>query len=184
MEAILVHILVVFKEYGSAKMIIYLHNKINKIVPIHGLCMNDDGTLSISYIHIPSEEQANQVASIIDNLELERTRAVKLEELDLRWLSSVANGWTSPDGWRFGIDTQDVALLTGAFMLAKEAATINPTGTVPIIDLDGVAHQLTLTEMTSLMLQYGQYRSGLSSEYATKRALVEELDTAEEIEAI
>ena len=38
-------------------MLIVLHEKINSIVPIHGISDNGDGSFRVDYIEEPTEEQ-------------------------------------------------------------------------------------------------------------------------------
>jgi hypothetical protein len=56
--------------------------------------------------------------------------------------------------------------------LAKEAAMLE-LPLPQIVDAAGVAHTLTMQELTGLMLAYGQYRAGLSAEYASRKAALE-----------
>jgi hypothetical protein len=81
-------------------------------------------------------------------------------------------GFTTNYGWRLGLTESDVTLLTGAFVLAKEAAMLE-LPLPQIVDAAGVAHTLTMQELTGLMLAYGQYRAGLSAEYASRKAALE-----------
>ena len=61
-----------------------------------------------------------------------------------------------------------VALLNGAYAIAKEVASLGSTDPVTILDTNGEPHSLTIAEMTPLMLAYGQARSEL------ERMLLEE----------
>jgi len=116
--------------------------------------------------------QINPVAEAMEISELEKAKLQKLQEIDNEWRQIIKTGWQTPAGWHLGLDIADVTLLSGAFMLAKEAAALGSAATTPIIDTAGVIHQLTLEEMTTLMLQYGQVRATLSAADATKRATV------------
>ena len=55
---------------------------------------------------------------------------------------------------------------------------------VSIIDLDGIAHTLSLQDLTVLMLQYGQARASLSNSYATIKQSINNSTTIEELNAI
>jgi hypothetical protein len=57
--------------------------------------------------------------------------------------------------------------------LAKEAAAAE-LPLPPVIDTDGVAHQLSISELTALMLAYGAHRAAISTEYAARKAAIEE----------
>lgn len=95
-----------------------------------------------------------------------------LNDLDVWFADQLAAGYVVPGyNFRLGLQQEDVTLLTGAFVLAKEAAAL--TGTIPpIVDMDGVPQNLTLEEFTLVMLGYGQYRANLSAEYATRKAAI------------
>ena len=75
-------------------------------------------------------------------------------------------------------------MLNGAFTLAKEATALGSTDPVVILDMDSVPHSLTLAEMTSLMLAYGQARTTLTTADAAKRKLVQDATTIEELSEI
>lgn len=171
-------------ELGSANMLTELHQKINNIVPINGLSTLDNGSIVINYINLPTPEQEALINQILNSLELDTAKFNKLVEIDNDWKLTVKNGWETPSGWKLGIDTQDVTLLTGLFILAKEAASLGMTDPVTIIDTDGQSHNLTLLELTNLMLQYGSARAILSTQYANRRNLVNQATTIEEIENI
>lgn len=94
-----------------------------------------------------------------------------LEAVDAWFTDQVAAGYTTPHGWKLGLAETDVTLLTGAFVLAKEAVILG-AAIPPIIDKDGVPHTLTIEELTNVMLGYGQYRAALSSEYNDRKAAV------------
>jgi hypothetical protein len=92
---------------------------------------------------------------------------------DAWFASQIAEGFTSADGIHLGLTPEDVTLLTGNFVLAKEAAALE-LGIPPVIGKDGVAHELDIEELTTLMLAYGQHRAALSAEYAQRKAAITE----------
>ena len=65
----------------------------------------------------------------------------------------------------------DVTLLTGNFVLAKEAAAMN-LPIPPVIDAVGGVHEMGIDDLTELMLLYGQARAALSVEYAARKAAI------------
>lgn len=93
------------------------------------------------------------------------------KEADLWYADQVRVGFTSTSGVRLGISTEDVALLTGNYVLAKEADAMS-LPLPPVIDADGEAHALSLPELTALMLEYGQHRASVSAEYAQRKAAI------------
>lgn len=162
-------------------LIILLHNLINKIVPIHGVADNGDGSYRVDYIDQPNAEQLQLVNSVLDSWPLEKAKLEKLETVDNEWQNTLNNGWTTPYGWKLGITTQDVALLNGNFTLAKEASNLGITDPVFVIDTDGESHEFNLQDLTMLMLQYGQARAMLSSQDAAKRKAIKNATTIEEL---
>lgn len=86
------------------------------------------------------------------------------------WLAGeLAKGFVSSDGIALGLTNEDVLLLTGNFVLAKEAAALDLP--IPaVIDTSGVAHELGIDDLTTLMLEYGQHRAKLSADYQIQLA--------------
>lgn len=158
-----------------------LHKSIANIVPIHGIADNGDNTYRVDYIDQPTPEQIDQVNSILESWPLEKAKLEKLELVDKEWSATLANGWTTPYGWKLGLDVQDVALLNGNFTLSKEAANLGITDPAFVIDTDGEAHEFNLQDLTMLMLQYGQARALLSSQDAEKRKAIKNAITIEEL---
>ena len=158
-----------------------LHNLINNIVSIHGVADNGDGTYRVDYINDPTQEQLDQVNSIIESWPLEKAKLEKLEEIDEEWQSILESGWETPYGWSLGIDISDVALLNGNFVLAKEAAGLGIAAPVFVVDKSGESHAFNLADLTGLMLQYGQARAALSSQDSAKRTAIKNCTTIEEL---
>lgn len=112
------------------------------------------------------------IVSIDPEKQAEIQRATDLANLEFWFKNVIADGWPTPDGWRLGLTEQDVSLLTGVFVLAKEADAAG-AALPPVIDKDGVPHTFSsLEEMTALMLAYGQARAELSAEYASRKAAI------------
>lgn len=72
-------------------------------------------------------------------------------------------GWETPLGWRLGWQPDDVALLTGLYVLAQRAAELGVEQPVNVIDMDGVAHTMPFAEYEAIMLAYGAARASLSA---------------------
>lgn len=107
----------------------------------------------------------------IKKAEIDRAKAI---EAVTDWFDGqVAEGWTTPGGFKLGLATTDVTLLTGNYVLAKEAAALG--GDIPpVVDMNGVPHPIEdIEELTELMLGYGSYRAQLSAEYATRMAAID-----------
>lgn len=90
------------------------------------------------------------------------------QDVESWFASRLAEGYEVPGlGFRLGLKQEDVTLLTGAFVLAKEAAAIG-VPVPPIIDAEGRPHTLTIEQLTAVMLGYGHHRASLSAEYASR----------------
>jgi hypothetical protein len=127
---------------------------------------------SIDYQRAWTLDFEDPASSIVVDAELVATidRESALADLE-DWFREVTEpGFATADGWRLGMSQQDVVLLTGYYVLAKEAAALG--GDIPpIIDKDGVPHPIAeIEELTAIMLAYGQRRAEISAEYAAKRA--------------
>lgn len=161
-----------------------LHVAINAIAPIDGLAIDNGEIIDIGYLEAITDEQETQIAAVLADWPLMRAKNDKLREIDADWQATVATGWPTPYGWKLGIATQDVTLLMGAFILAKEASAMGLPDTVAIIDTDGATHSLALAELTQLMLMYGQARSELSGIDAARREAVKPAISVEAVQAI
>jgi hypothetical protein len=121
------------------------------------LSVAEDGTASVV-------EDPARVAEI--------ERQEQLAALDDWFHEVTAPGFETEGGWRLGMTQQDAALLTGHFLLAKEAAALNMP-IPPVIDNAGVPHDIESVEaLTAVMLAYGQHRASISAEYAAKKAAI------------
>ena len=67
-------------------------------------------------------------------------------------------GFETPEGWRLGWTADDVALLTGMYVLATRAQQLGINQPVILIDMDGQPHQMTFAEFDLLILSYGAAR--------------------------
>ena len=93
-----------------------------------------------------------------------------LKAADEWFEEKIEEGFTSETaGITLGLTESDVTLLTGNFVLAKEADELE-LDLPPIISSDGTVKQMTMPELSALMLEYGSYRATLSAQYAQKRS--------------
>jgi len=76
------------------------------------------------------------------------------------WLEA---GYETPGGWRLAWQPDDVALLTGLYVLAARANQLGVTQPVVVTDMAGERHTLTFAEFESLMLAYGAARAAASA---------------------
>jgi hypothetical protein len=72
-------------------------------------------------------------------------------------------GFDTGLGWLLGWQPDDVALLTGLYVLASRAAELGVTQPVIVTDMAGVTHQMTFAEFEQIMLAYGAARAALSA---------------------
>jgi len=76
------------------------------------------------------------------------------------WLEA---GYETSDGWRLGWQADDVALLTGLYVLAARANQLGVTQPCVVTDKAGQRHTLTFAEFEALMLAYGAARAAASA---------------------
>lgn len=166
-------------------MLNLLYSKINKVVPIIGLQTDNNGFI-VEYEQPASitNEQLAIVNNIIQGWPIELAKISKMKQLDLWWELVIKNGFQTSYGWKLGLKIEDVTLLTGAFLLAKEAMNLGLSQESMVMDTEGVSHMMTIGELTTLMLQYGQYRSHLSLNYSDKKIQIENCTSIEQIEKI
>ena len=129
-------------------------------------------------------QTVDPVSEIMYISELDQAKLDKLTEIDEDWKVILNTGFETPEGWSLGITTDDVALLNGAYSLAKEAAALGSTDPVTILDTNGEPHSLSVAEMTPIMLAYGAARASLSGADAARRKLVKDATTVEELAEI
>jgi hypothetical protein len=76
------------------------------------------------------------------------------------WLEA---GYATSEGWRLGWQADDVALLTGLYVLAARANQLGVTQPCVVTDMAGQRHTLTFAAFESLMLAYGAARAAASA---------------------
>lgn len=113
---------------------------------------------------------------------LSQAKARKLLQIQNEWDARLKQGYDSGRG-TLGFTAEDVALLSGAFALAKEADAVGLA--IPsLVTLENTLITFqNIQEMTALMLSYGASRSHISVEFASRRKAVQNATTIEEVEA-
>jgi len=157
--------------------------QIQSIFPIIAI-REDNNKLYVEYDGKPSEFQLDQITNLLLTWPIKKMQYLKTKEIENNWKNKIKEGLTTSYGWNLGIDVQDVALLNGAFTLAKEISNLGLNNNVSIIDTNGISHELNINELTQLMLDYGQQRSQLSNIYATKLSQVKNASSIEELESL
>ena len=72
-------------------------------------------------------------------------------------------GYDTGLGWRLAWQPDDVALLTGLYVLAQRAAELGVNQPVSVVDMAGVTHSLSFAEFEVIMLAYGAARAALTA---------------------
>jgi hypothetical protein len=67
-------------------------------------------------------------------------------------------GYDTGLGWRIGWQADDVALLTGMYVLSQRASQLGSEQPVVVFDMNGVPHAMTFAEFDTLILAYGAAR--------------------------
>jgi len=113
---------------------------------------------------------------------LSQAKARKLLQIQNEWDARLKQGYDSGRG-TLGFTAEDVALLSGAFALAKEADAVGLA--IPsLVTLENTLITFqNIQEMTALMLSYGASRSHISVQFASRRKAVQDATTIEEVEA-
>ena len=93
------------------------------------------------------------------------------EDLDLLFPpppepSWIDTGYDTGLGWRIGWKPDDVAMLTGMYVLGQRAATLGSEQPVVVFDMLGQPHAMTFAEFDSLILSYGAARVQAAMEAA------------------
>lgn len=167
-------------------MLSILHEKINNIAEIISIEQISENNFFIEYVNPNSitESQLTQINNIIATWNIELLKIEKIKLLDEKWNTHLKNGFLTQYGWKLGLENNDVTLLTGAFLLAKEAYSLGLGNEAIIIDAAGVSHSIPLNDLTLIMLAYGQYRTTLSSEYSETKNQIEQAQSIEELNNI
>lgn len=152
----------------------------------------DDGSSKTNVYKVKATDtlatRLEEIANLLLNFKptattLEAAKFLKLSQIQNAWNQQLKTGWNSGQG-RLGLTAEDVALISGAYSLAKEASVLGlPLPSLVTLE-NTVIEFASLGDMTQMMLMYGAARSQLSIQYAAKRKAVEEALTIEEVEAV
>ena len=113
---------------------------------------------------------------------LSQAKSRKLLQIQNEWDARLKQGYDSGRG-TLGFTAEDVALLSGAFALAKEADAVGLAMPSLVTLEDTLVTFQNIQEMTALMLSYGASRSHISVQFASRRRAVQNATTIEEVEA-
>ena len=75
-------------------------------------------------------------------------------------------GYDTGLGWRMGWTADDVALLTGMYVLGQRAAALGIDQPVVVFDMAGQPHAMTFAQFDALILAYGAARVQAAMEAA------------------
>lgn len=118
-----------------------------------------------------STDKEAAVSSIVSAWPAEQARLDAAQSVEDWFRGQLAAGYQTTHGWRLGMEPNDVTLLTGHFVLAKEASTLG-LPVPPLVDATGVPRHLSMQQLTEVMLGYGSHRAALSEEYAARMAAI------------
>lgn len=164
-------------------MINKLHELIEKVCPIDGVADLGDNKFRVDYKSSATEEQKIAAQETVRHWPLMQAKENKLAQIEADWHQVEKTGWDCGQG-HLGLSASDVALYSGAFALAKEAAALGLPIPPIITKEDNQINFSSIQEMTALLLQYGAARSLMSAEFAARRRAVHEATTAEKLESI
>lgn len=162
-----------------------LNEKVMAVCPIENVYFQENGHIGIVYKDpdVSTEQQKQAAQQVIASWPLEEKKLEKLAQIDAEWEQTLAQGWDSGQGI-LGISASDVALLSGNFAMAKEAANLGyPIPSIITLNDQEIAFS-DIQSMTIFMLQYGEYRSSISKTFAARRRAVQNATTVEEVEVI
>jgi hypothetical protein len=72
-------------------------------------------------------------------------------------------GYETPEGWRLAWQADDVALLTGLYVLAQRAEELGMSQPIVVTDMAGETHSMTFAEYDALLLAYGAARTAAAT---------------------
>jgi hypothetical protein len=155
-----------------------LHSALMKVAPVVGVAgeFDDMNRYKMDFAPEATEEQVAAAHTLLREWPMRREQLrlarYNYEQVENWFKEQLAAGFTASRGFRLGLSTEDVALLTGNFVLAKSGAELG-LPLPPVIDMDGISHTFaSIEELTFLMLEYGQYRANLSAVYASRKETV------------
>lgn len=163
-----------------ADNIVALHKALSKFAPIVSVSGAGDDMRAyiITFGADATDEQKNAAQAFLRDWPAHKAKS-RIAEFNLQALADwfearLSEGCLLSAGYRLGVRPDDVSLLTGNYVLAQAADNLG-LPLPDVIDKDGLPHRIeNLAVLTQLMLEYGQYRAGLSAVYAAKKATIEQ----------
>lgn len=133
----------------------------------------------IGEIGLPDDASPQQIAAALARTASMRKAGSKTAAETARDRKAAADRWWAEqerqgitvNGITLAISANDVAMLHAGLGLAERSVAL---GLVPadttfaVLDLGGQVHQLTVAQMTALLLSYGQQRQALVAQYAQR----------------
>jgi hypothetical protein len=160
-----------------------IHELIEKVCPIYGVYKDKDGIVNIHYKEEATSDQIAASIDLVQQLPLLSAKQNKMAKIDKEFSNKIDSGFLTSYGWKLGLSIDGLVLLSSLYLMAttcEKAGLQIPS----IIDTDGMPHLLDMQWLTVIMLQYGEYRSQMSLEYATKKKSVNDATTIEEVENV
>jgi hypothetical protein len=153
-----------------------LHLHVSHFAAVSSISGQGDDMQSYTIDFEPQATEQERRAALIELLRWPQTReqlkisGYNFNKLQQWFNEQIAAGYKTSAGFTLGLSTNDVALLTGNYVLAQAAAGLGMPFP-PIIDVYGQPHYMpNLETLTAIMLEYGQYRAGLAAIFAERQA--------------
>jgi hypothetical protein len=160
-----------------------IHELIAKVCPINGVSQDEQGVVNINYKQEATSDQIAAALDLVQQLPLLSAKQDKIAKINKEFSNKIDAGFLTSYGWKLGLSIDDLVLLSSLYLMAttcERAGLQIPS----IIDTDGMPHLLEMQWLTVIMLQYGEYRSQMSLDYANKKKSVNDATTIEEVENV
>lgn len=152
-----------------------------------------DGSNRTKVFKVKNSEQLtikiNELINLLESYNptadsLEQAKFIKLNQIANQWALLELAGWDSGQGFSLGVTSSDVALIVGVFTLAKEASALGlPLPSIVSMSNTPISFS-SISDMTELLLRYGEARANMTSEFAARRKAVHDALTIEEVGSI
>jgi hypothetical protein len=160
------------------------------IVGVYQVGPPDQPQYQVEYLPDATTEQRNAGDALVGAFDpvLETARQQKLALLYGWWAEKEAEG-IAPNGYtiKLGISASDVAMFTGQFMLAKTSVELGlktNTDKFMIAGKKGDVIELTFSELTAALLDYGMQRAALSAQFLAYQTAIERASSMAELNAV
>lgn len=160
-----------------------LHELINNIVPIDGVAYDEVAdSYRVDYQSTPTQQQIDDVNLVISDWPITDAKIEKIKEIDVDLNTTLDAGWTTSYGWKLGLSTEHLRLLTAQFTEAKELDADGSTADISVIDTTYTPHNLSYSDFRTLILSYWSARRSIVDADSARRKVVEDATTLTQID--